>query len=493
SYMNKEFYIVSLKDSVNSSVLEHGRVYLCSHNKDSEDWYVKGEHYSKKEMDYYFNVRPATKEESKYYILDALIQTNILKYLDLKIEGSETGVDLVSDIDFIENQITFSLANELKSAGIFSKYKKILNYLLRYAKKNQKELYQRVFDNLKNYLEKERKEALSAMVSSRFKLKESRDKQPWEMTFDEFKNYIKVRKLKEPVVKFKDFLKEKGYAEADIPSDRDLADLIGGMFSAKTRAAKGKLKGVIKKQELYQNLINQYKEAVNAGVIGQKERDILLDLSKSSDLAYARVQHKRAIRGALAKGMKVPEAVLQQYPELIKSNVVIEKRCQKPKIEKLKKLMEEATSNQPENKKTVEKEFYEKVLSTPDEGKFKPKKEIKDVDYGSRIRGQGKRIGGMVKGGMYGSTSTPKYGIHKEEEIDYLHEIPEVETNPEDFKFFNPLRNRIYLKARNYGMNHKQAYNFVWHVVDPDRGNSIKFENEKIKHFLGMYPELNTR
>ena len=64
---------------------------------------------------------------------------------------------------------------------------------------------------------------------------------------------------------------------------------------------------------------------------------------------------------------------------------------------------------------------------------------------------QGKRIGKMVIGSMSNAPNGKKMYI------DLLGNIPEKETNPDDFIGLTTLDKINYLKAREYGLKHEDA------------------------------------
>ncbi len=78
-----------------------------------------------------------------------------------------------------------------------------------------------------------------------------------------------------------------------------------------------------------------------------------------------------------------------------------------------------------------------------------------EVNWGNS-RGQGKRSGRMVRGGM----ADPPRG--KRRYIRYLANIPEAITHPEDFNGFQDEMFLRYWQCRNAGGTHEEAICFVF-------------------------------
>ena len=144
---------------------------------------------------------------------------------------------------------------------------------------------------------------------------EARVKEPWKMTFNEFRKSVKVQRVEWKAVQtFQDFLKAKRVNPSDIPTEAEEADAIGGLVFRRpnmTTQQIGRLKTLVRKK-LYKDKL--YKEW--GTTVDRVESRSDLDLSRADDKAYLRVEHKRAIRKALHHRKHVPDKVLIEYPEL---------------------------------------------------------------------------------------------------------------------------------------------------------------------------------
>lgn len=76
--------------------------------------------------------------------------------------------------------------------------------------------------------------------------------------------------------------------------DSDYAEVIGGAFTASTKAAQSKLKAPAKRVEYTQQLKSAYQNLVATGEIKSIEKSRPLDWNNEQDRAYARMQIKRA-------------------------------------------------------------------------------------------------------------------------------------------------------------------------------------------------------
>ncbi|NEZ72088.1 hypothetical protein EXM36_17070 [Clostridium botulinum] len=98
---------------------------------------------------------------------------------------------------------------------------------------------------------------------------------------------------------------------------------------------------------------------------------------------------------------------------------------------------------------TNKNKLFEEIKNTKIYQKYKPT--YYEIDWGD-TRAQGKRVGGMVLGAM---SSGPK-GVQTYTNL--LGNIPEYKTNKKSFISLRDEHRQIwYLKAREYGLNHKQA------------------------------------
>jgi len=140
-------------------------------------------------------------------------------------------------------------------------------------------------------------------------------REPWQMTFDEFRREVKTQRIEWKAVQtFEDFLKTKKVDPKELPSLEEEADVLGGLLFSRpnmTQHEKGRLKGIVHKKMLKDKLVKEWKDTVD-----KVETHTDLDLSRSSDAAYLKVQHKRAIRKALSEGNPVPSEVLAEYPDI---------------------------------------------------------------------------------------------------------------------------------------------------------------------------------
>lgn len=124
-------------------------------------------------------------------------------------------------------------------------------------------------------------------------------------------------------------------------------------------------------------------------------------------------------------------------------------------------------------------ELCQKIGETPLYQKFKPT--TYTVNWGSRPRGQGKRSGGMIRGAMSDCPTGEK------EYINYFGNIPEAQTNPEDFRLMDVFTTVHYLKAREFGLNHNQA--MVFAIV---QSGYINIPKDQIMDRIYFYGEIGT-
>jgi len=96
------------------------------------------------------------------------------------------------------------------------------------------------------------------------------------------------------------------------------------------------------------------------------------------------------------------------------------------------------------------------IENTPLYKKYPPKTYA--IDWGS-TKQQGKRSGNMVVGGM---SNAPK---GKKTYIDLLGNIPEKQTNPDDFRGLIEIDKINYLHAREYGLNHEGALTYMYKKI----------------------------
>ncbi|ENJ9653519.1 hypothetical protein AB2T14_001127 [Clostridium botulinum] len=98
---------------------------------------------------------------------------------------------------------------------------------------------------------------------------------------------------------------------------------------------------------------------------------------------------------------------------------------------------------------TDKNKLFEEIKNTRLYQKYKPT--YYEIDWGDK-RTQGKRVGGMVLGSM---SDAPK-GVKTY--TDLLGNIPEYKTDKKSFVSLRYEYRQIwYLRAREYGLNHKQA------------------------------------
>jgi len=93
------------------------------------------------------------------------------------------------------------------------------------------------------------------------------------------------------------------------------------------------------------------------------------------------------------------------------------------------------------------------IEDTPLYKKYPPKTYA--IDWGN-TKQQGKRAGNMVIGGM---SSAPQ---GKKTYIDLLGNVPEKQTNPDDFTGLMEIDKIDYLHAREYGLGHEEALEYMY-------------------------------
>ena len=84
---------------------------------------------------------------------------------------------------------------------------------------------------------------------------------------------------------------------------------------------------------------------------------------------------------------------------------------------------------------------------------YKPTYKV--VDWGSKQRGQGKRVGNMVKGGM----SDAPTGVKKYPNV--FGNLPDYNDIKNDLMLLDWWQEGIYMKCRSYGMNHNESMDWT--------------------------------
>jgi hypothetical protein len=107
------------------------------------------------------------------------------------------------------------------------------------------------------------------------------------------------------------------------------------------------------------------------------------------------------------------------------------------------------------------------------QSKFKPSRRIEDWGKG-KARGQGKRVGGMIMGGMSDAPQGKKSYVD-----DWFAEVPGLsEEQKDEIKALTAVDDQtwapMYLRARTAGMDHDQAATFVAGAFDGEGGQAIK-------------------
>jgi hypothetical protein len=125
------------------------------------------------------------------------------------------------------------------------------------------------------------------------------------------------------------------------------------------------------------------------------------------------------------------------------------------------------------------KEELTKIINDVPIGKKYPPTS-RQVDWGPRQRGQGKRLGG---GMVAGSMSDAPTGIKTYSNL--LGSIPEYKNNSEDFRGFSQFDQIQYLKAREYGLNHNQAILYQA-IQNPEFSN---ITDEKLQERMKFYSD----
>lgn len=103
-----------------------------------------------------------------------------------------------------------------------------------------------------------------------------------------------VRTVYIPEVSFLEWAISKGFQPDELARDIDYANLIGGIFTAHTRAAKGRLKDPLSRVSETQRLKAKYDQELATGKIKKITQSVPLDWNRESDRAYVRMKIKRA-------------------------------------------------------------------------------------------------------------------------------------------------------------------------------------------------------
>lgn len=103
-----------------------------------------------------------------------------------------------------------------------------------------------------------------------------------------------VRTVYMPEVTFSEWVIRKGFQLDELARDIDYANLIGGIFTAHTRAAKGRMKDPLSRVSETQRLKSEYDQELATGKMKKIPQSVLLDWNRESDRAYVRMKIKRA-------------------------------------------------------------------------------------------------------------------------------------------------------------------------------------------------------
>ncbi|AZV56086.1 LPD38 domain-containing protein [Clostridium sp. AWRP] len=124
-------------------------------------------------------------------------------------------------------------------------------------------------------------------------------------------------------------------------------------------------------------------------------------------------------------------------------------------------------------------QLFKAIDETPLFNKYKPSQNT--VDWGNgKTKGQGKRIGNMVMGAMGDAPQGKKTYIN------LVGNVPEFQTNADDFKGMSELNKTNYLKAREYGLNHNQA--MVYEIV---KNNSHGLTDSQVMDRIKNYENIS--
>lgn len=149
---------------------------------------------------------------------------------------------------------------------------------------------------------------------------ENATKEFWQMTLAEFLATEPTKIVQRRPVSFAEWLSANDLpAEFQAQRNTMLPQLDYAFNQNRTKAQKGKSKGAYDRAAAH----NQERDrllARYASEVPTTAETVKLDLSRESDVAAARVMHRRAIRQALAAGVSVPPEVYSEatsrYPEL---------------------------------------------------------------------------------------------------------------------------------------------------------------------------------
>jgi len=163
----------------------------------------------------------------------------------------------------------------------------------------------------------------------------------------------------------------------------------------------------------------------------------------------------------------------------------------------LKKDTKEKEEEKPTSLKKNEtsEDFKKRILATK-VTKYKPT--TYTVDWGNTMRGQGKRVKGQIKGGMF--------DIHIQGKKEYkriLGGLPEYEEIKDEFdSSWDGERMKVaYLKAREAGFNKEQSLDFAYTLDEPENllykklkenkaNNSLSFKDRFIDTFYQALAEV---
>lgn len=102
------------------------------------------------------------------------------------------------------------------------------------------------------------------------------------------------RQYTEPEISFSEWVKQQGIDPTTLARDNDYAEVIGGAFTASTKAAQGKLKAPAERIETTERLHAVYNKRVASGEIKSITKSQPLNWDSEQDRAYVRTQIKRA-------------------------------------------------------------------------------------------------------------------------------------------------------------------------------------------------------
>lgn len=110
-----------------------------------------------------------------------------------------------------------------------------------------------------------------------------------------------MRIINKPAITLEEWALNKGIPKTDLPTDRDFAEVIGGIFAERTRHGRGKLKEPMRKVALQRKLSREFKQEIEEGKIPMTRIEIPLNPNNEADRAYVRAMARRqAAREAMS-------------------------------------------------------------------------------------------------------------------------------------------------------------------------------------------------